>query len=388
MRRLKILHVVDDFYPLYGGVTTVVDQLCESLSNIADVTVASISPKNKTFTELKRNYKIIRCKGYINKLTGDMHANISSDKNFKNFINNEDFDIVHCHIPLNLSSYVSKVAKKRKIPVIYTIHSLYWFDIKNFTKSKILANISTRFVVNNIQKKADFVWTVSNFCKNFLEKFGLNKNAMVVYNCTEDSFVNCNDLVNTPVMKKHRLNLLVVSRLVKIKNIDFVLKSISILKNKNLDIHAYIVGDGKHRKTLEKITKNLNLESNITFTGAITNRKLLEQYYKESDLVVFPSLADSAGLIHIEAAIFKKPTLAIKGTAVSEKIEDLYNGLLAENNLSDFSSKIEFAYKNKDTLLELGKNANKTLVNKYSDPKIIEELYKKYLNCIELYKNK
>lgn len=390
MKRLKILHVVENFYPIYGGVTSVVDGLCESLSQFADVTVATVEAdlkKGEVFKELQRSYKIVRCKGYKNKLTGDMVACPASDKNFRTFIKEGDFDIIHCHFPLALASYVSRIARKRGIPVIQTIHSLYWYDIQNFIKCKPLADIATRIAVARIQKNADYIWAVSQFCKDFLQKFGLKGKVEVVYNCTEQEVFNKEKLSHASFanVKKHKLTLLTVGRLVKIKNLDLILDSLHLLKNDNLDIHTYIVGSGANEKHLRAKVTKLGLEEQVTFTGPITDKNVLANFYRASDLVLFPSCADSAGLIHVEGAMYGKPTLAIENTAISEKIKDGINGLVSKNNSLDFSNKIRYAYQNKEKLLKMGENAKSSLVRVYSDPAVAMELYQKYCSAVTLF---
>ena len=371
MKKLKILHVVENFYPIYGGVTSVVDGLCESLSQFADVTVATIEPdlkRGEVFKELQRSYKIIRCKGFKNKLTGDMIACPHLDKNFRKFIKEGDFDIVHAHMPLALASYVSRIAKQRGIPVIQTIHSLYWFDIKNFIKSKFLANIATRIAVARVQKNADYIWVVSKFCKDFLQKFGLKDKVEVVYNCTEQEVFNKEKLALASFanIKKHKLTLLSVGRIVKIKNFDLILDSLFLLKDKKLDIHTYIVGSGPYEKHLRARVKKLGLDNQITFTGAITDKNVLANFYRACDLVLFPSCADSAGLIHVEGAMY-------------------VNGLVSKNNAFDFLKKINYAYHNKEKLAKMGENANTSLVRLYSDPAVALELYQKYCSAVTLF---
>ena len=113
LKKLKILYVVENFIPIYGGVTTVVDQVAQMLSQDADVYVATVKAtvkKGKEFVEPSKNYKIVRCNGYKNKITGDMIALPQNDKSFNQFLKETDFDIVHCHFPLDLASYISKIA--------------------------------------------------------------------------------------------------------------------------------------------------------------------------------------------------------------------------------------------------------------------------------------
>ena len=108
---------------------------------------------------------------YKNKITGDMIALPRNDKSFNQFLKETDFDIIHCHFPLELAKFVSKIAHKRGIPVVQTVHSLFWYDIHHFVKSKILAKFLTRIAVKRIKRNADYIWCVTKFCREFLIKF-------------------------------------------------------------------------------------------------------------------------------------------------------------------------------------------------------------------------
>jgi len=49
------------------------------------------------------------------------------------------------------------------------------------------------------------------------------------------------------------------------KNVDILIKSIKLIKEKNPEIKSLIIGDGPEKKGLEVLAQKSNLEKNINF---------------------------------------------------------------------------------------------------------------------------
>ena len=63
------------------------------------------------------------------------------------------------------------------------------------------------------------------------------------------------------------IQLITVSRLIKLKNIDKVIECLIKLNNLNYKFNYHIVGDGPEREKLEKLVKKNSLDNAITFHG-------------------------------------------------------------------------------------------------------------------------
>ena len=392
-KKLKILVLVDTFYPVIGGVCSVVDQSCCALSKYADVTVGAVKAKN--YIDKQRPYKIIRCAGYYNDITNDGMAYPEYDKNFRNMVENGNFDIIHCHTAGNFMIYAQKVSKKLHIPLVTTVHSYLKPDIKSYVKFNFLTNMILSIFINRIDK-CDYIWAVSNFCRRKLKSFGIKNNIDVVYNAVDFTPQKNIDLLKEKINKMYGITnqtfvMSFISRIIKDKNIDLVIESIKLLKNKNYNFKVFVVGDGNYLNKTKKLIKKHNLQDYFICTGMIKDRSLLSAYYARTNLLLFPSYIDSAGLIHIEGATYKIPTLTISNVAQSENIQNYYNGLIANNNAVDYANYIDYAYNNKDLLVTMGENAYKTLYRRYDDEKVVIELlnnYKKVVNDYNLNKEK
>ena len=386
-KRLKVLVLVDTFYPVVGGVCSVVDQSCTALSRVADVTVGAC--KAKGYVDPQKPYKIVRCKGYYNSITNDGMAHPNLDKNFRKMVEEGGFDLIHCHSPGNFMTYAKKVCKKLNIPLMTTVHTNFYADIKSYVKTEFLTRQILKIFINKINK-CDYIYTVSNFCKNKLGKYGLRADTRVLYNATnfepndrERARKRINDEYN---LSEETFVMSFVSRIIKLKNIDLVIDAVKVLKDKNLDFKVFIVGDGKYLKTALKRIKNAGLENYFISVGMVKDRDLLVSFYQRSDLLLFPSVVDTAGLIQVEGAGCKTPTLTIENVAQSELMTNYENGLIAKNEPTDYAKYIEFVYFNREKLKQIGERAYETLYKRYDDEKTVNELLNVYKYVINDYK--
>lgn len=391
-KKLKILYFVDNFYPVTGGINTVIDSSCRELIKYADVTV--VACKHKTYKDPPRPYTVLRCPGYYNCITNDGMAHPT--KKFTKQLIDGKYDIIHCHTAGNLFKYARKLGKKLQIPVVSTIHNTYKQEAKSYVKSEFLANLITK-IFFKITDKSDYLFSVSQFCLDNAKKYGLKKDATLLYNAinfapiTDDKIEEGREFIN----KLHNIDSTVfvasfISRIIKSKNVDLIINTTKLLKEKypyTTDMKIMIVGDGKYMKYLKKQANKYQLNDYFIFTGMIKDRELLSKYYMRSDLLLFPSTMDSAGLIQVEGAAYKKATLVVENTAPSEKIINHQNGLISKNDPQSYLGEIMYAYHNPIELKEMGCNALKTLYRGYSDKKIIDEILDNYYRIIEDYKS-
>jgi len=128
---------------------------------------------------------------------------------------------------------------------------------------------------------------------------------------------------------------LVVSRLVKYKNIELIIKAFNQLKRPLI-----IVGTGKQSSKLKKLAG-----PNITFVGKLTDKQLLS-YYQECLGLVFASVEDF-GLTIIEAQSTGKPVIAFQKGGAAEIIKSNSTGIFFDkltpssliNAISSFNHK-------------------------------------------------
>jgi glycosyltransferase involved in cell wall biosynthesis len=107
----------------------------------------------------------------------------------------------------------------------------------------------------------------------------------------------------------------VIGRLSPEKGVDVFLRACAILQREEVDFSAVIIGEGKDRPALERLTRTLQLDGRIRFTGHIDQ---LGDVYKQLDLVVLPSRSEGLPNVLLEALTADVPVVATAVGAVPE----------------------------------------------------------------------
>ena len=129
-------------------------------------------------------------------------------------------------------------------------------------------------------------------------------------------------------------NFLYVGRLVKVKNLELLIRVFNDLPFLNLNI----IGFGEEENYLKSIA-----QKNIHFEGAIDNNDLVK-YYQKNDVFILPSKSEPWGLVVEEALNNGLPVLVSNMVGCAPEIVNSSNGLIfkydSENDLKEKISRI------------------------------------------------
>ena len=74
--------------------------------------------------------------------------------------------------------------------------------------------------------------------------------------------------------------------------------------------HYWVVGDGPERERLEHLANTLGISDRVTFWGRLTREQTLAKF-RQSHVLVHPSLHDSGGYVCLEAMAIGRPVLCL-----------------------------------------------------------------------------
>lgn len=307
--------------------------------------------------------------------------NIKAIKQLKKIIEEEKFDIIHCHTPMGsvVTRIAAKSVRKNGTRVIYTAHGFHFYKgahILNwllfYPVEWYLAKYTNTLITIN---KEDFERAKTKFgkrCKDIQYVPGVGIDIQKFdFEMSEDEKINLRESFG---LKKEDFLLTCVARLDKNKNQGFLIKCMQqLIKEKN-NIHLLLAGRDELNGKYQKMVKEMNLENNVHFLG---NRNDVPQLLKISDVVVSASKREGLPVNVIEAMNIGIPVIALECRGMKDLVDEEINGFIIYDK-NQMIYKILELYKNRIDLNEI-KNFNLNKLKLYDVSYIVKIMKKIYL---------
>jgi glycosyltransferase involved in cell wall biosynthesis len=373
---------------MIDGVTMVVHNYATRLAKIADVVV--FCPVNKeVHDDTQYDYKIIRSTKTIPLPRTDYRIPLPKiDLRFKRILRKYDLDIIHCHSAFGVCKQGLKYAKKRNKVSISTLHSHHKRDISDRTKSKIFIHFAMREILRTV-RKSQYIYAINQATSDLWHEYGLKQVDGILRNATEMKYLDDEDLVNQLKEKYQILAdekvFISVGRLDTTKNTKFTIDVLKNLKENNFKFKMFFIGCGNYLDELTAFIKKNKLEDCVILTGRLTDRNLLAAYYKLAHLHIFPSTYDTQGLVQIEAASQKTPTIFAKGSMASSSITPETNGYVCSLDKKLFAQKIMDIFNDEANYQEVREAAYRDLYRHWDE--VISDVYQMYFDKLNKQEN-
>lgn len=309
------------------------------------------------------------------------------DRRIRKSLNELPFSLVHAHCPFSSGKLALQQARMRHIPMVATFHSKYRADFERFMPIKAVVDYLIRDVVD-FYNQADEVWIPQASVEETLREYGYRGKIEVVD--------NGNDFAGTfseEERKQVRLQLglkadepllLFVGQHIYEKNLDFLLRSVALLKD--MPFRMFFIGTGYAASALQELARHLGLENRVSFLGRIIEREQLRRYYLAADLFLFPSRYDNAPLVVREAAALHTPSLMLEGSTASAVIRNGENGFLTTENTEEYAGRIRSILQDPDLLVRVAQGASDSLARSWED--IAGEVADRYRNLMNRFSRK
>ena len=386
-KRLKIALCCDSFFPMVDGVINVLHNYAEILSKKHDVTVFVPESTDKKYVD-NFPYKVCRCKNLPINFGDYVTPAPTLDRHFKKMLD-DNFDIIHLHSPFTIAKAAVKVAKKRDIPIIVTLHSQFKKDFLEKTKSKLLTAFMMKYIAKTFNS-CEELWTMNSKLEEMSHEYGYNGKVFLLPNGCDMKKQNIDNKKEDAIKSKYVQNgehlLLFVGRIHRLKNIDFIFETCQHLKEKNFPFKMLFIGSGQDYDKYLKRRQEDGLEEELQFLGKITDREKLQHFYKASDLFIFPSYYDCDAIVKNEAAAFGTPTIFVEGAITASSVKDGVNGYVGKNDPAAFADKIVEIFNDEQKYKQVCINAEKTLFKTWDE--IVEQAEKRYYQIIKSHKKK
>lgn len=301
--------------------------------------------------------------------------NIKAIKELKKILEEEKYDIIHCHTPMGAvvtRLAAKKTRKKYNTKVIYTAHGFHFYQgaslinwLLFYPVEKYLANYTDTLITIN---KEDYELAKNKFAKEckdiqYIPGVGLNIDKFNI-SMSEKEKVK---FKKTLGLKKNDYILTCVARLDKNKNQKFLINAMKKITKKYKNIHLLLIGSDELGGHYQNIVNKNDLDSTIHFLG---RREDIPQLLKITNIVVSASKREGLPVNVMEALASKIPVVALKCRGMEDLIISGKNGYIV-NNQEEYISKI-LKIKDNDTLKNIELN------KKFLLPEVEKKLKKIY----------
>lgn len=133
-------------------------------------------------------------------------------------------------------------------------------------------------------------------------------------------------------------------RLIKLKNIDRLIRAFGSIKNQVTQL--LIFGEGPEKNNLDKLIQKASLANKIKLMGNIDQDKLLAKILT-CKFVIIPSLSDISPNLALECLSMAKPVILTKYTGLDPQIASYFVSVDPESE-DDIRTKIEYLLQDKN----------------------------------------
>ena len=308
-------------------------------------------------------------------------GNFLAIKQIREIVENEQFDIVHCHTPIAAMCTRLACIKQRKkgTRVIYTAHGFHFYKgapLKNwliyYPIEKICAYFTDVLVTIN---KEDY-----NLAKRrmkakkieYVPGVGIDTERFLSFELSNEQKSQLRKEIGVPVDAKLLVS---VGELNENKNHKVVLEALSLLKDKN--IHYAVAGFGDKEEYLKNLAKELGLEDRFHLLGY---RKDVEKLYKLAELCCFPSIREGLGLAAIEGMACGLPLVVANNRGTRDYCINGNNGFMCNPfKPKEFADAIEKLINDSDLCKKISQS-NIIKAQEFGISRINQEMMKIYFN--------
>lgn len=250
-------------------------------------------------------------------------------KNINELLDAFDPDILHFSSPTPLGNFATKYAARKNKPVVSIYHTHYpsfaSYYLKYIPSVEKLLTPVFKFLYR-MYYRTDVVFAPTASMKKFLLGIGVKESNITIWGrgVDTDRFNPSRRIDNLwSEIPKNNKKVIFVSRLVKEKEPQTLIRIYKLLEKLRKDISMIVVGEGPTKELLQK-----NMPKAL-FTGKLTGEDLANAY-ASSDVFVFPSTTETFGNVVLEALASGLPVVAANAGGPSDIVKDGETGYLVK----------------------------------------------------------
>ena len=353
--KLRVLIFSDSYLPKIDGIGISTDRFTRLLAKEGHEFVVVCPRYSKDdFEKVGKRIQIIRLPNRSLPSYPDVRLVLPKYRKLKKMIKEFKPHLIHFQTPGILGTVAGFLARKYKIPLVGTYHTmmnelgeyispyrllkldrlvqkiLQGTKLSKLSdhkvahkKQKSLTNKLIYKITNSVYEQGKLIISPSILIKQELEKQKVKVPVVVVSNG-----MDLKKFSGKPRKLSKKPKLLHVGRIGFEKNADVLVRSFVEVKKKIPEATFSIVGDGPALASVKELAIALKIDSSIDFPGFIRPEQLPE-VYENHDFFWTASAMETQGLVALEASACGLPSVGVDAYALPELIIHGNNGFIA-----------------------------------------------------------
>ncbi len=344
-KSLRVGMFTNNYLPFIGGVPISIERLRKGLAALGDRLLV-VAPTYKDQPPGEEGVLRVPSLMSMGEKSEFRLANIFLPGTIRKV---KDFrpDIIHLHHPIWLGSLGLFVARRLKVPAVYTYHTrLEHYAHFVPLPGLLFRNLISHALIRRFANKCDAIIVPTYSTEEYLRIVGVKKPTYV-----QPTGIEYQKFQQVPGEKvealRKRLELgdekvfVSVARLSNEKNIDFMIDGIHRLRQKtDIPFRFLMIGDGHQRDRLQKRIDELELGDHMTLVGAVPPEEMAT-WYQLGDAFLFASKSETQGMVILEAMAAGCPVVAVRSSGIDDVVRDGYNGFKTPEKQEQWVSRVQ-----------------------------------------------
>lgn len=254
-------------------------------------------------------------------------------------------DLVHAHHPYLLGMTALRVARYRKLPLIFTHHTLYeqyvhYGPVDSPAFRRFVIELATRYA-----NLCDQVFAPSESIAALLRQRGVATPIAVVPTGVDVERFAQGDGVGFRQSMAIPADAFVVGHLGRLapeKNLVFLAEAVAAFLKTEPRAHFLLAGKGPSEADIRARFERDGLNARLHTAGVLGHPRLADAYHA-MDVFAFASKSETQGMVLTEAMAAGVPVVGLDAPGVREVVRDGHNGrLLADETAETFAAALQW----------------------------------------------
>jgi len=242
-----------------------------------------------------------------------------------------NYDIVHSHSPFTIGTTGARWARRNGTPVVFTFHTLYHRYLHYVPAPSAWTRSYIVWWVRQYCRLCDHIIAPSRAVAQVVSHLAPDISRSIIPTGVDVArFAGGNRTALREQLKidNDQVVLLYVGRLVREKNLEFLLRSLSpLLRQSSTRCVLILVGGGPALDFLRELSHDLGIADKVVFTGFVPPEKTPD-YYAASDVFVFASRTETQGVSIAEALAAGLPCVVVGAMGAAEAVTNGVDGIV------------------------------------------------------------